>query len=518
MTTSILWVRTVLQFSFEAIDDDDLEYFPLGVRTTWRPFAADKHTRIVKDPLSDCGMTVDDFGPITWLPEEDEHTGMYMLIAKQTLIYVLLIGTPRGMYLLQSFPRLETAKFPLEAFIQGSRAELEDVTRKFCQQYNTDVGVTYAEEWENFRDNIAPQSDSVEEWACFHHVHIPFEGTIMRDEAINVAPRPDDTRYHPAQAGRPRNRPRKSIPLDYVNWSRRGDKKTSTDPSTLLPNVVVEGPPGIERYSVPVHCTTSSNSVVLPLARSRVRLPPLKDGLNSLASTTVDDTNIGERSTKPKRKKAEWEYTALREPVAGFERYWERVGQHFLDDKETFKVTTVTRGDDNSPYFEYYDTETFPTAAPSSIDQYEHSLCAEMCPDDGAFCAWVKWANDSSDVHNVDSPGVGAVTNGPIVDDDYTDSDDNIGGWVTCRSVHTIPTLCIRLAIMLAKHLPFPQVILKNLSLVIFVPWERFIAWSEKGAQMQTIYFSSFIIMLNIQMSHRQRIQTSTSMSPVQIL
>ena len=92
-------MRTVLQFSFEAIDDDDLEYFPLGVRTTWRPFAADKHTRIVKDPLSDCGMNVDDFGPITWLPEADEHTGMYMLIAKQTLIYVLLIGTPRGIAL-----------------------------------------------------------------------------------------------------------------------------------------------------------------------------------------------------------------------------------------------------------------------------------------------------------------------------------------------------------------------------------------------------------------------------------
>jgi hypothetical protein len=57
-----------------------------------------------------------------------------------------------------------------------------------------------------------------------------------------------------------------------------------TDPSTLLSHVVVEGSPGIESYSVPVHGTTSINSVVFPC------LPPLKDGQHS----SVDDTNIGE--------------------------------------------------------------------------------------------------------------------------------------------------------------------------------------------------------------------------------
>lgn len=69
---------TVLQFSFEALldDDKDRSSFPLGVRTTWRPFAADEHTRIVKDPHSTCGMTVDELGPITWMPEANEQKGI----------------------------------------------------------------------------------------------------------------------------------------------------------------------------------------------------------------------------------------------------------------------------------------------------------------------------------------------------------------------------------------------------------------------------------------------------------
>ena len=72
---------TVLQFSFEAVDDKSAErpFFPLGVKTSWRPFAADKHCRIVKDPHSTCGMTVDELGPIKWMPLADERKGMHNL-------------------------------------------------------------------------------------------------------------------------------------------------------------------------------------------------------------------------------------------------------------------------------------------------------------------------------------------------------------------------------------------------------------------------------------------------------
>lgn len=61
---------SVLQFSFESVTDDKaLPFFPLGVQTKWRPFAADKHVRIVRDENSECGMTVDELTPINWLPE-----------------------------------------------------------------------------------------------------------------------------------------------------------------------------------------------------------------------------------------------------------------------------------------------------------------------------------------------------------------------------------------------------------------------------------------------------------------
>jgi hypothetical protein len=70
---------SVLQFCFEAVDEKDNPFFPLSVKTTWRPFAADKHVRIVKDPQSYCGMTVDELGPIVWFPIADERRGMYSI-------------------------------------------------------------------------------------------------------------------------------------------------------------------------------------------------------------------------------------------------------------------------------------------------------------------------------------------------------------------------------------------------------------------------------------------------------
>jgi hypothetical protein len=175
------------------------------------------------------------------------------------------------MYVLKQFPPAE-AILP-ESFIAGSRADLELITRTFCEAYNADVGVEYAEEWINFRDNIAPQSDSVDEYVRNHPLHIPFHDTLVRGAPICVK-NAEEAGGHTLPP-LPRNRPRKSRPLDYVQWSRRGEQKKATDPSSLLPNVVVEGPPGIERYSVPVHCKSSKVSVFDTIPSSGVRLPPL---------------------------------------------------------------------------------------------------------------------------------------------------------------------------------------------------------------------------------------------------
>jgi hypothetical protein len=200
------------------------------------------------------------------------------------------IGKPAGMYLLKEFPKARVIK--PEEFIAGSRLELELVTEKFCQAYNSDAGLEYAKEWENFRDNIAPQSDSVEDYVRDHPLHIPFHDTLVRGAPICVSMSTEEEAetQNNRKSEKPRNRPRKSRPLDYVQWSQRGEKKQPRDPSLLLPNIVIDGPPGIERYSVPVQCSNTkhgASSVLASISSSNIRLPPLT--VTGKIDTTVND-------------------------------------------------------------------------------------------------------------------------------------------------------------------------------------------------------------------------------------
>ena len=196
------------------------------------------------------------------------------------------------MFLLQSFP--ETDDIPLEEFIQGSRADLEEVTRRFCEEYNTDTGSQYAQEWEYFRDHIAPQSDSVEEYNKNNPIHIPFKSTLLRGEPLSVSiPEVSAKSY---ACSTERDRPRKSEPLDFVQWSRRGKSKSNDDPSLHVPNIVIEGPPGIERFSVPVYCKSKKSpdtNQELTVDVSGLRLPPLsRTGMVSAIDSSADPKNI----------------------------------------------------------------------------------------------------------------------------------------------------------------------------------------------------------------------------------
>jgi hypothetical protein len=192
------------------------------------------------------------------------------------------------MFILKSFPTAD--RIEPEEFIQGSRADLEDVTRKFCEQYNSDVGVLYANEWEDFRDNIAPQSDSVQEWVRDHPLHIPFHNTLVRGDPVNLSMPGPDVRDRCAQdySTTAHSRPRKSIPLDYVTWARRGEVKQRNDPSNFVPNIVVEGPRGMDRYSVPIQCKEVQHSVVAAVSSSGFRLPPLVVSGEAADVTVID--------------------------------------------------------------------------------------------------------------------------------------------------------------------------------------------------------------------------------------
>ena len=78
-----------------------------------------------------------------------------------------------------------------------------------------------------------------EEWNEANPVHIPFRDTLLRG--------------------------------DPVNRSRWGETKLSSDPSTVILDVVVEGSLGIERFAVPVTCTSSKVPLASSLVSSGVR-------------------------------------------------------------------------------------------------------------------------------------------------------------------------------------------------------------------------------------------------------
>jgi len=166
---------------------------------------------------------------------------------------ILIGGCPSGMYILNTLP--EGVPRP-EPFVEGSRAVLEQVTRKIEETYHSDESGAVAAEWVDFRDNIAPQSDDVAEHLKLHpeHWHIPlhnelFDGAIG-EHGEHIPPR--------ARKSRPVNPPpaprdRESKQLDYVQWSRRGVRREKDDLAEKLPNIVVRGPKNVH-FSVPLSC------------------------------------------------------------------------------------------------------------------------------------------------------------------------------------------------------------------------------------------------------------------------
>jgi hypothetical protein len=313
------------------------------------------------------------------------------------------------MYLLNTFPTAHTIE--PEPFVQGSRAELEDVTRKFCEEYNSDAGLDYAKEWVHFRDNDAPQNDSVDDWVRTHPLHVPFHDTLVRGAPVYVSDVPKDGMCAPPVA---RNRPRKSKPLDYVTWSRRGEDKDSKDPCLKFPNIVVEGLPGIERFSVPVHCRSSSNSDNT-LSTSGCRLPPLATDsdvrvdavhISNTCSAAATTGDVVKTDSGSEHSDEDDEYTDSDTDVNGWvtcrgthdiPKYYcarDCVGNtftvpkkfltkaHFGDKCPRGKIHSIVRkvgAESNDVYFKFYNHVHFPEEPPSEdSDEYCYVRCVDF--------------------------------------------------------------------------------------------------------------------------------------------
>ena len=264
---------TVLEFTVEGIEDIELlKYFPAGVKTTYRPYAADNVLRIVKDSKAPLRMTVDQLGPITAFPPADPE-----------------LGLPEGFSILDELPDCVP---DAEPFVVGSHQLLHDVTHKMLHKFNSDATQPLHDEWKNFRDHIAPQSDSVEDYIAENPLHIPFRKELYErrrrlDELIESRVTTIQKEYG--------ERSRKSIPLDYVQSSKR--KKKRGDPALLHPSMVVEGPPGVT-YSEPVYCSesnrrprNSSNDSPVPDVQLKAVIDSTLDNLEECLSSDEDPTD-----------------------------------------------------------------------------------------------------------------------------------------------------------------------------------------------------------------------------------
>jgi hypothetical protein len=183
---------THLQFEMEAVDVS--EQFPLGVKTTWRQYSADKVVRIVKDEKAECGFA-DEHLEVKRFPEAEPEKGIV-----------------EGAYVLQSLP--ETGPVP-DAFVPESRAVLEKVVVGMKEMYRCDRAVV--DEWVDFASRIAPQSDDVNEYVAEVGLHVPFADVLFCGGALDankiaiakVAPQKMSARS------------RRAIAVDSVSWSHR---------------------------------------------------------------------------------------------------------------------------------------------------------------------------------------------------------------------------------------------------------------------------------------------------------
>ena len=203
--------------------------FPLGVKTSYRAYCADSVKEITIDHDQKYGFKCQDVH-VQWFPEATNTE-------------------PSGMYLLQRIP---TGVIEPEEFIENSRAELERVVGRIQHHYapsNNNVGVPpevnrtchgdpIVAEWIDFATNIAPLSDSVEEYCSIVPLHIPFLKELFNDHGepfVNNNPI-EQTKITKALEVKA---------LNSVTWSRRGIARHKNDPANTSARLPIR-PPSID--------------------------------------------------------------------------------------------------------------------------------------------------------------------------------------------------------------------------------------------------------------------------------
>jgi hypothetical protein len=142
---------TQLQWIFEAVPVS--EYFPCGVKTTYRKFSADKPILIEQispgDPSSSFSMK--DVETVTYPLADDHH--------------------PAGMSMLSSMPPTDLM-FEPDSFNKGSRSVLNAVVAKCKNMFKNWPSVV--QEWEDFAA-LCPVDDDAQLYCSTHPLDIPLK-------------------------------------------------------------------------------------------------------------------------------------------------------------------------------------------------------------------------------------------------------------------------------------------------------------------------------------------------------
>jgi hypothetical protein len=212
------WTQLQWKFEQHAICDD----FPLGVKSSYRAYCADRVKEITTDHEKRFGFKCQDVS-VKWFPEATE-------------------SEPAGMYLLQ---RLPTGILKAESFVEGSRKELERVVSRIQSHYaptkhgvgalpdvgNMCHGDPIVAEWFDFAANIAPLTDDVDEYCQHEPLYIPFLQELFSDNAQEVAAKKNPKRIAT------------DLPeveaLDSVMWSRRKIIRSKKNPATYSARAII---------------------------------------------------------------------------------------------------------------------------------------------------------------------------------------------------------------------------------------------------------------------------------------
>jgi len=158
--------NTQLQFIFEAVVPED--HFPHGVKTTYRAYASDNVVKILENESSPCCFEA--INEVTSIFPES---------------YVRSDGTiqPEGMYILKCLPDENSVIQPM-GFIDNSRELLVNIANKIHKElfkYNA----KRAQDWIDFVENIAPQTNSATTYLNENPMHVPLRQILFSNATID---------------------------------------------------------------------------------------------------------------------------------------------------------------------------------------------------------------------------------------------------------------------------------------------------------------------------------------------